>query len=235
MEPASGSKLLCREIAIHVEFFRVRKCCPGVRFFKSALNECAIKGDVECAEVLWDAITVGKGCNVDTELYNSMIWVYCCVREFVLARRLLDEMVFNGVFPDLQSYNILFKYLLKSRKLDEAILIFGEMVKNEFVPTHANCCLAVKSLLDGGDPYTAIKVWKCMVENYDYGIEEIGNILVNGLRDLNRVPEAVKYAEDIIERRIKVSSNTLSRLRQSLVKAGKVPVYDELLRKWKLH
>nr|GEZ10370.1 pentatricopeptide repeat-containing protein At1g77360, mitochondrial-like [Tanacetum cinerariifolium] len=217
------------------EDLSVRKCYPGVRFFKSALNECAIKGDVKRAEVLWDTVTVGKRCNVDTELYNSMILVYCYVQEFVLARRLLDEMVFKGVYPDLQSYNIMFKYLLKGRKLDEAILIFREMVKNEFVPAHANCCLALKLVLDDGDPYTAIKVWKCMIENYVHGIEEMGNILVNGLRDLNHVPEAVKYAEAMIERGIKVSSSTLSRLRQSLVKAGKGPVYDELLRKWKLH
>lgn len=72
-----------------------------------------------------------------------------------------------------------------------------------------------------------------MVEYYRSDLDETGNILIVGLLDLNRLPEAVKYAEDIIERGIKLSSSTLSKLKQSLSKAGKLHVYDELLRKWR--
>ncbi|MFS7978340.1 hypothetical protein Hanom_Chr10g00914361 [Helianthus anomalus] len=50
-----------------------------------------------------------------------------------------------------------------------------------------------------------------MIENYDYDLEEAGNFLVGGLRDLNRVPEAVKYADDMLDRGIKLASVTLVR------------------------
>ncbi|KAI3747804.1 hypothetical protein L6452_10468 [Arctium lappa] len=226
-----------REAMKFFESLKDRRCYPGMRFFKAALTECVVKGDVQAAEVLWDAMAVQNGCKPDTEMYNLMISLYANRKDFDLARRWLDDMVFNGVFPDSESYNIFFQFLTKSRKVKEAGQVFAEMIKNEFVPTNANCCLAVKVFIDGMDPYMAIKVWKCMVENYNKSeeLEQTGNILVGGLRDLNCVPEAVNYAEDMVDRGIKLSPVTLSRLRQSLAKAGKGPVYDDLLRKCKLH
>ncbi|KAL8193739.1 hypothetical protein R6Q57_026431 [Mikania cordata] len=220
-----------------MRFFEILKgkgCYPGIRFFKAALSECALNGIIKAAIVLWDSMSVQQDCKPDTELYNSMIYLYSQIEDADLAKRMLDEMIFNGVFPDSQSYNILFKFLLESMKLKEAQPIFTEMVKNECVPTHANCCLAIRMFVGGGDPYTAIKVWKCMLENYDFDLVEAGNILVGGLRDHNRVPEAVKYADDMLDRGISLSSATMARLRQGLAKAGKGAVYDELLKKWKL-
>lgn len=224
-----------REALKYFESLKEKSCFPGVTFFKAALNEAATKGDLKAAILLWDGVKVQNGFKLDTELYNSMILLYAYVEDAELAKKTLDEMVFNGVFPDTDSYNILFQFLLKGRLLKEAQLIFGEMIRNEFVPTHGNCYMSIKVFLDGGDPYTAIKVWKCMIESYVSDLEEAGNVLVSGLRDLNRLPEAVKYAEDMIDRKIKLSSSTLAKVRQSLAKAGKGSVYDELLRKWKLH
>ena len=67
--------------------------------------------------------------------------------------------------------------------------------------------------IDNGDHSMAIRVWKCLIQNYHSDLEEIGNLLVSGLRDLDRVLEAVKYAKDMIDRRIKLMSSTLSKLR----------------------
>nr|KYP75931.1 hypothetical protein KK1_020143 [Cajanus cajan] len=168
-----------------------------------------------------------------TEMYNLMIVLHCYQSDTEAARRLLDEMVYQGVFPDTMSYNMLFQFLIKGRKLREASTVFAEMVKNECVPEQANCAAAVKVYVDNGDAFMAMKVWRCMVENYGKDLERTANFLVVGLRDLNRVPEAVKYAEDMIRRGIRLSSATLSKLRQSLVKDRKESVYEELLRKWK--
>lgn len=217
------------------ETLKDRSCYPGMRFFKAALNECIIKGDMKNSIVLWDVIKSQDGCKPDTEMYNLMISVYLNLEDDDLASRMLDEMVFNGVFPDSQSYNLIFQFLITEKKLKEAESLFTEMIKNEFVPTHVNCYLAVRVFVEGEDPYTAIKIWKCELENYETDLEETGNILVTGLRDLNRLPEAVKYAEDIIDRGIKLTSATLSKVRQSLAQAGKGPVYDQLFKKWKLH
>ncbi|KAM1601311.1 hypothetical protein ACFX13_026181 [Malus domestica] len=97
----------------------------------------------------------------------------------------------------------------------------------------ANCDTAVRVFLDSGDPYFAIKVWKCMMENYHSCLEDTRNLLVVGIRDLNRVPEAVKYVEDMIAKGIKLEFSTLSKLKHNLFQARKENVYDELLRKWK--
>ncbi|XP_076949940.1 pentatricopeptide repeat-containing protein At5g15010, mitochondrial-like [Bidens hawaiensis] len=216
------------------EALKVKGCYPGIRFFKDAINECAMVSDVKAGKLLWDSMSVLGDCKPDLEMYNSMIYLCSFDGEVDLARSMLDEMVFNGVFPDSQTYNVLFQYLVKGKKVREAQQIFTEMVKNEFVPAHTGCCLAVGLFIEGGDPYTAIKVWKCLIENYDFDLEETGNILVGGLRDLNRVPEAVKYAYDMLDRGLKFSAVTLARLRQGLAKAGKGAVYDDLLKKWEL-
>ncbi|KAJ7960109.1 Pentatricopeptide repeat-containing protein [Quillaja saponaria] len=217
------------------ETMRDRRCYPGIKFFKVGLNECLKNYDVRGAGLLWEAMVRRLGLQPDTEMYNSMIALHCHHNDIDIAKRMLDDMVYKGVFPDSQTYNVLFKFLIKSRNLRETSIVFSEMIKNECVPSLSNCNAAVRIYIDSDDPNMAVKVWKCMIDNYHSDLEETANFLVIGLRDLNRLPEAVKYAEDMIERRIKLTSSTLSKLKQSLVKERKQFVYEELLRKWKSH
>ncbi|XP_057970653.1 pentatricopeptide repeat-containing protein At1g77360, mitochondrial-like [Malania oleifera] len=212
-----------------------RRCLPGMKFLKAALEECLKMGDARGAGSLWQAMMGRNGCRPDTQLYNSMIAMHCYINDMDMARKLLDEMVYNGAFPDSKTYNLVFQFFIKTRKLHDAWVIFNEMIKNECVLSQANCHAAVRIYMDIGDPYMAIKVWKFMIENYKSDLEEIGNFLVVGLRDANRVPEAVKYAEDMIDRGIKLNSSTLTKLKQSLCRVGKAFAYEELLRKWKTH
>ncbi|OMO55548.1 hypothetical protein CCACVL1_27204 [Corchorus capsularis] len=190
-------------------------------------------GDVRGAELIWDAMVGKVGLMPDTQMYNSMIDLYCYKNNSDMAKKMLDEMIYTGAFPDLQSYNVIFHSFIKNRRLKEASVLFNEMVKNECYPSKANCIAAVKLFIDIGDPYVAIKVWKFMIENYDSDLEDSGNILVVGLLDVRMLPEAVKYAGGMIEKGIKVTSATLTRLKQSLGRANKIKVYEELLRKWK--
>lgn len=218
---------------------RDRKCYPGIRFFRAALDECVKFHDIKRAEFFWE-VMVGRSRTVlqlqpTTAMYNSMIALYCYHGDLDAATRMLDGMVYEGAFPDSLTYNLLFRFLIKGRKLREASRVFAEMVKNECVPDQLNCDAAVKVYLDNGDPVMAIKIWKCLVENYREDLEDSANLLIVGLRDLNRVLEAVKYAEDIISRGIKLSTSTLSKLRHSLVKERKEFLYEELLTKRKSH
>ncbi|KAF7851393.1 hypothetical protein BT93_L4012 [Corymbia citriodora subsp. variegata] len=219
-----------------LKYFRMmsdRRCYPGVKFFRNALEECINCADSKGANFLWEAMVGRVGCRPDTEMYNSMITLHCYTDQIDVAERLLDEMVYNGAFPNDRTYNILLQFLIKCRKLKEASIVFTEMVKNECLPSLANCNAAARIFMDIKDHHSAMKVWKWMVEYYRSDLDETGNILILGLLDLDRLPEAVKYAEDIIERGIKLSSSTLLKLKQSLLKARKLHVYDELLRKWK--
>ncbi|XP_048135380.1 pentatricopeptide repeat-containing protein At1g77360, mitochondrial-like [Rhodamnia argentea] len=209
------------------------RCYPGMKFFRSALEECTKRNDSKGADFLWEAMVGRIGCRPDTEMYNLMIALQCHTDHIDVAERLLDEMVYNGTFPDDRTCNILLQFLIKCRKLKEASRVFTEMVKNECVPSLANCNAAASMFTDARDHGSATKVWKWMVEYYRSGLDETGNTLIAGLLDLDRLPEAVKYAEYLGERGIKLSSSTLSRLKLSLSKARKLHVYDELLRKWR--
>ncbi|XP_051127499.1 pentatricopeptide repeat-containing protein At1g77360, mitochondrial-like [Andrographis paniculata] len=220
------------EVLRLLDMMRSRGCYPGMKFLKFSIEDCVKKSDARSAKVIWD-VMVGTGiCQPDTGLYKSMISMYCIAKEFDSAERLFDEMVYNGAFPDSETYSLLFHSLIKNRHLKEATPIFKEMVKNEFVPLQEDCNVAVRAYVNAGDPHMATKVWRCMLQNYSSDLDETGNLLVVRLRDMNRVPEAVKCAEDMIERGIKLSSATLSKLKQSLSKVGKAFAYEQLLRKW---
>ncbi|KAG6392576.1 hypothetical protein SASPL_146800 [Salvia splendens] len=212
-----------------------RGCYPGMKFFKFAIDESVRKSDVRSAKVVWDAIVGKNVCLPNAAMYKSLISLYCSTREFDAAEKLLDEMVYYQAFPDSETYGVLFHSLIEHKRLREAIPVFKEMVKNEFVPMHQDCCAAVKTYIASGDPHMGLKVWRCMIESYTFDLDETGNLLVVGLRDMNRLPEAVKCAEDMIERGIKLNSATLTKLKQSLSKIGKTFAYEELLCKWKSH
>lgn len=219
-----------------LKYFRTmsdHRCYPGMKFFRNALEECIKHTDPKGANFIWEAMVGRLGCRPDTEMYNSMIALHCYTDHIDVAERLLDEMVYNGAFPDDRTYNILLQFLIQSRKLKEASIVFTEMVKNECVPSLANCKAAARNFIDTGDHHSAMKVWKWMVEYYRSDLDETGNTLIVGLLDLDRLPEAVKYAEDVIERGIRLSSSTLSKLKKSLSKARKVHAYDARSRKWR--
>ncbi|GMH30619.1 hypothetical protein Nepgr_032462 [Nepenthes gracilis] len=209
-----------------------RNCGPGLKFFKLALEECSRNDNVRGAALIWEAMAMSNALRPDSQMYNYMISLYCNAKKPEIARRFLDEMVFDGFFPDARSYDLLLLSFINAGKLHEASSIFAEMVKNEHFPSQSNCSSLVKINLNQGDPYMAIRVWKFLVENPVSGLEEIGNSLVSGLRDLNMLQEAVKYANDMIDRKIKLDSSTLSKLKQSLIKERKGSIYDELLKKW---
>lgn len=212
-----------------------RGCNPGMTFFKLAFEECLTGQNLRGAEFIWGAMVGRIGFRPDTHMYNMMISLYCYSNETGAAMKLLDEMVYNGAFPDIQTYNILFEFLVKGRKLWEASGLFNEMVKNENVLNHENCRAAVRVYMDSDDPYVAIKFWKYMIENHCSDLSETGNLLVAGLCDMHMLPEAVKYAKGMAEKGIQVTPFALSKLKQILIKARKEAVYEELLKKCKAH
>ncbi|XP_058091761.1 pentatricopeptide repeat-containing protein At1g77360, mitochondrial-like [Magnolia sinica] len=224
-----------REALKFVGVMKEKRCYPGTKFFRNAFEECFKTSDADTASELWEEMKSRDGCVPDTQMYNSMIALQWYRNKVDIALRLFDEMAFKGAFPNEQTYNVMLQFLLKNRKLRDAEVIFDEMVKNECLPNNANCEMAIRVFLGSRDPDTAIKIWKCMVGNNIGPLESSANFLVVDLPFSHRLPEAKKYAEDMIERGIKLNSSTLSKLKQSLVKVGKGDLYDQLLRKWKSH
>ncbi|KGN51046.1 pentatricopeptide repeat-containing protein At1g77360, mitochondrial [Cucumis sativus] len=210
-----------------------KMCYPGFKFFKLALDECIKCGDIKSGKYLWNEIIQSINFQPDTYMFNSMIALCCHQNDTDEARRLLDEMICFGAFPNAETYNLLFQFLLKGRKLRDASAIFDEMIKNEFIPSHANCNAAIRIYIESQDPNGAIKVWKCMLKNYDSDLEETGNFLIVRLQDQKRLPEAVKYAHEMVDRAIKLKDSTLAKLKHSLFEVRKESMYDELMVKLK--
>jgi pentatricopeptide repeat protein len=222
-----------REALKFFDLLRDRGCYPGIRFFGIVLDECVRFHDITRAEFFWEIMLGNTKLQPTTAMCNSMIAMYCYHGDNDAALNMLDGMVFMEAFPNSLTYNLLFGCLIKGKKLWEASEMFTEMVFNGCMPDQLNCDAAVRAYLDNEDPVMAINVWECLVENYREDLEGTANLLVIGLRDNDRALEAVKYAEHIIGRGIKLTSSTLSKLRQSLVKEGKESVYEELVAKWK--
>ncbi|KDP33157.1 hypothetical protein JCGZ_13422 [Jatropha curcas] len=218
-----------------LQMMKDRSCFPGIRFFRAALQECLKLNDIKRATYVWEVMVERKGFMPDTELYNLMIALHCYTCNTDVAEKFLDEMVYNGAFPDRQTYDVLFQFLIKGRKLKAASAVFNEMIKNEYVPNQANCSAAVRVYMHSQDPCMAIKIWKCMVENYESDLEETGNLLVSELCDLHMDPEALKYTEGMVEKGIRVTSSSLAKLKQRLIRGRKEFVYEALVQKLKAH
>ncbi|XP_037448003.1 pentatricopeptide repeat-containing protein At1g77360, mitochondrial-like [Triticum dicoccoides] len=231
---SSGSSTALSDAMEYLAVLRRYRCSPGEKFLRAALAAHLEARELRSAVVLWDDFVLRRGLVPDKEMYTTMIMLQGTLGHAEVTVKYLDDMATYGVFPDTDTYNVVLKLLLKGRKLREASAIFKEMVKNECWPNEANCSLALSMFLDTRDWETGIKVWKCMAANSLPPLEEGGNMLVSKLKD-EMLPEACKYAEDMIDQGIKLSSSTLAKLRHSLGKVKKGDIHDRLLAKWKAH
>ncbi|XP_031496338.1 pentatricopeptide repeat-containing protein At1g77360, mitochondrial-like [Nymphaea colorata] len=206
---------------------RNNNCSPGLKFFKTALDVLSNKGDLPAALPIWK-VMVASRIMPDLAMYNSIIGLLCHSHEMELAFSLFDEMVYHGAYPDSQTYNILFQTLVKNRKVHDAACIFHEMVKNESQLSPRNCEMGIKLFLDESHPDMAINIWKHAVQWNITIRDESANVLVSGLREQSRLPEACKYAEEMLKRGVSLSSKELSRLKHSLSKVQKDKLYEKL-------
>ncbi|OEL36693.1 Pentatricopeptide repeat-containing protein, partial [Dichanthelium oligosanthes] len=202
---SSDSSMAIPEAMQYLAVLDRRGCSPGEKFFRAALAAHLEARELRGAMLLWDDFVRCRGLVPDMEMYSTMIMLQGSLGRAEVIVEYLDDMAFNGVFPDAGIYNLVLQFLLKGRKLREAAAIFSEMIKNELWPNEANCSLALRMFLDTRDWEMGIKVWNGMVENGLPPLEESGNMLVSKLKD-DRLPEACKYAEDMIDRVCQYSS-----------------------------
>ncbi|XP_027347329.1 pentatricopeptide repeat-containing protein At1g77360, mitochondrial-like [Abrus precatorius] len=222
-----------------VRFLQVMKdhdCIPGLKFFTNALDIFVKQNDAVHAIPVWEAV-VGGGLVPNFIMCNAMIGLLCNNGEIDRAFRLLDEMVLLGAFPDSLTYNMVFECLVKNKKVRETERFFTEMVKNEWPPTGANCAAAIAMLFDCDDPETALEIWSCAVENHVKPLDGSANALLIGLCNLSRFTEVKRFAEDMLDRRIKIYESTMITLKDAFYKEGRSASdrYDSLCRRWKDH
>lgn len=90
-------------------------------------------------------------------------------------------MAFHGAFPDSLTYNMIFRCLVKNKKVRVAAKFFSEMIKNECPPTPSKCAAAITMFFEGDDPEVGIEIWNYMVENHSSHVDASANALLLGL------------------------------------------------------
>ncbi|KAF5749116.1 Tetratricopeptide repeat-like superfamily protein isoform 1 [Tripterygium wilfordii] len=224
----------CPDAVKFLKLMKGNNCLPGLKFFSNALDILIKQNDSSHAILLWD-IMVGSGLVPNLIMYNAMIGLLCDNNEIHDAIRLLDDMVFHGAFPDSLTYNMIFQCLIKDKKVREVGKFFVEMIKNEWPPTPSNFSAAIAMLFDGDDPEMAFEIWNYMVENQVSSLDDSANALLIGLRDLDRLSEVRRVADDMLLRRINIYESTMEKLKNAFYKCGRSgrDKYDRLSRRWK--
>lgn len=225
---------LTKEAMKFLKVMKSEKCFPGLKFFSNTLDILAKQNDPTHAVLLWDIMVAG-GVLPNLIMYNAFIGLLCDNNDLDNAFRFLDEMVLNGAFPDSLTYNMIFQCLIKNKKVCQVEKFFYEMVKNEWPPTHLNCAGAISMLLEGDDPETAIEIWNYMLENRILPLEVSANALLIGLRNMGRLLEVRRFAEDMIDRRIIIYEVTMQKLKNAFFKESRSmrDKYDSLEKIWK--
>lgn len=209
-----------------------RMCLPDLGFFRKTLQILYQRRHTKEAYSLWELM---RQCGIvpDVPTYNAMIGVFCSANpsQIDLAFRLLDEMVFNGAFPDFKSYNTIFEALITARKVEEASSIFREMTKNECCPLYTNYVMAIKMYFEADDPEMAVMMWKHMIQKAITPKSDCAAILIGGFCDLGRVSEAIKYSLEAITKGVQVPVETMAKLKNASRFAGKQDAYGQLEKK----
>lgn len=220
-----------------LKFLRVMKgenCFPTLKFFSNALDILVKLNDSTHAVQLWD-IMVGIGLMPNLIMYNAVIGLLCNNDDVDNVFRFFDQMVFHGAFPDSLTYNMIFECLIKNKRVHDVEKFFREMIKNEWQPTHLNCATAITMLLDGDEPEMAIEIWNYILENGILPLEVSANVLLVGLRNLGRLSDVRRFAEEMLDRRILIYEVTMHKLKKAFYNEGGVmrDRYDSLERRWK--
>ncbi|XP_031482640.1 pentatricopeptide repeat-containing protein At1g77360, mitochondrial-like [Nymphaea colorata] len=222
------------ETVKYLKALQSRNCSPSMKFFRNSVSLLAERNDPKAASKLWD-IMISSNLLPNVTMYNTMIGLFCRAADDMVddAYKLLDEMAFNGAFPDSITYNTIFECLIKRGKTEEAAKFFVEAKKNECHLSDSVSASAIKFFFESDDPETAIEVWTYMAESDINPREESANTLLTCLGDLGRLYEVRKFFDVVTDSGIYIHSSTMVKLKRTFVDAGKGQSYERIASRWK--
>ncbi|CAL5386314.1 unnamed protein product [Camellia sinensis] len=89
-------------------------------------------------------------CPQNTQIYNSLLFALCEVKNFQGAYALIRRMIRKGVVPDKKTYSILVNWWCSAGKMKEAQEFLSEMSRKGFNPPVRGRDLLVDGLLNAG-------------------------------------------------------------------------------------
>jgi pentatricopeptide repeat protein len=219
-----------------VRFLKViksNKCTPGLEFFRAALGILVKEGNFVKASQLWDIMLMEPSPMPDLEMYHCMIVLCCDNRNIDFAYNLLDEMPFNGVFPDSAIYGAILDCLIWMNSAREAEKFFAEMKNNEIVPSASSCASAIRLFFKEFNPMAAEDVWRLVVEERISPADDCAREMIRGFLDLCRTNEVRRYMEEILDMGIELPSNITDKLKSLLEKTVKNDWYNPIAKRLK--
>ncbi|KAK7328819.1 hypothetical protein VNO77_22943 [Canavalia gladiata] len=171
------------------------------------------------------------GCEPDLITYNIMLHGLCRFREVDRARGLLNEVCLKrGFGPDVVSYTTLISGYCKLSKMEEATLLFDEMIRSGIEPN----IFTFNALIDGfgkfGDMASALAMYeKMLVCGCPPDVATFTSI-IDGYFRVGQVNRSMEMWQEMNERNIAASLYTFSVLVSGLCNNNRLCGAHDILR-----
>ncbi|KZV55180.1 pentatricopeptide repeat-containing protein-like [Dorcoceras hygrometricum] len=110
--------------------------CPATIELSKYISKLCSVGHWREAEELWNLI-LNQGCLIDSKTCGSLVKYYCCNTRIDLAILLHDKLEGLNVVLDIATYNVFLSALLKEKRTEEAIKVFGYMKACEILSSES--------------------------------------------------------------------------------------------------
>lgn len=153
--------------------------------------------------------------------FNCIIKKLCKNDKVEEAYQLLNEVIERGGNPDTWSYNAILAYHCEHSEVNRATRLISRMVKDNCLPDRHSYNMLLKLLIRVGRFDRATEVWESMQERGFYPSVSTYSVMVHGLsKKKNKLEEACKYFEMMIDEGIPPYSSTVEMLRNRLMGLG---------------
>ncbi|KAL8152427.1 hypothetical protein V2J09_010187 [Rumex salicifolius] len=161
--------------------------------------------------------------------YNCIIKRLCANEKIEEVYQLLDEMIAEGIYPDTWSYNTILLYHCNRCEVNRACKLVSRMEKESCMPDHHTYNMLLKALIRIGRFDKVKDVWDSMEARGFYPPVSTYAVMIHGLlKKKNKLEEACKYFEVMIDEGIPPYSTTIGVLRNRLVGLGLLELRDVL-------
>ncbi|OMO88106.1 hypothetical protein COLO4_20460 [Corchorus olitorius] len=186
-----------------------KNCKPSPHVFCTLINGLGSEKRLNQALEFFER---SKNCGFAPEAptYNALVGAYCCSMRIDDAFRVIDEMRKNSVGPNSRTYDIILHHLIKARRTNEAYLVFQKMTSEPGCEPTVWAQMKAKGVLPGMHMFSD---------------------LINSLCHANKLDDACKYFQEMLDAGIRPPAKMFSNLKEALLDMGKKDIVLNLSRK----
>lgn len=104
----------------------------------------------------------GSACWPDVVSYTTVVHGLGIAGQTENARKVFDNMIFEGCLPSVATYNALIQVLFKKDCIQNALLVFDEMLRRGYTPNVTTYNVVIRGLCHGGEMGRAMEFMERM-------------------------------------------------------------------------